>query len=102
MQKASTVAEESVSEEEFLQNVRQVAQAYGWDTWHVRRSKGSDPGFPDLFMLRNSQAMAWELKSMKGKVTPAQQKCLDAMRKAYIKTAVFRPSDWPTIHKLLK
>ena len=89
-------------EEHFLQYVRDLARALGWESYHTRRSIGSDPGFPDLMLLRGNVQLIAELKTMTGKPTPAQEKWLAAFRAAGVPTYVWRPCDRPEIERILK
>ena len=85
--------------------VLNLARRYGWLIHHDlpainRRGRWAthvegDVGFPDLVLLspRWAHTMVIELKAEKGKVSPAQQKWLDAFTAAGIETHVIRPSD---------
>lgn len=64
--------------------------------WHHRLSKGTEPGWPDSFMVGPGGILVRELKRedrSKGKVTAAQQECLDLMGLHGLDVGVWRPSD---------
>jgi len=66
----------------------------GWV--HHRRSKMTNPGWPDLVIKApagRAGILIWELKKQAGKVTPEQQEWLDALVAAGFRAGVRRPSD---------
>lgn len=50
-------------------------------------------GFPDLLMARGQVLIAAELKTAKGRLSPAQTEWLDALSNA-CDVYVWRPQDW--------
>ena len=89
-----------ITEQQFQFAVKRAAMAYGWLVYHTYDSRRSDPGFPDLFMVRNGQAIAAELKreGKRGVVSAAQEDWLDAMSDVPgIRAYVWRPSQWQII-----
>lgn len=100
------------TEEQFQQAVIQYAQLMGWRVYHTRNSKGSEPGFPDLFCVRahfapngiceSAECVIAELKSG-AKVTKDQQWWLAALDSLAInvRTYLWRPDDWPEINRVL-
>ena len=81
-------------EEQWLQRTREVASDLGWLTYHTRDSRKSDPGFPDLVLVRGERIVMAELKLDGKKPTAVQQAWLDALaRAASIEVYVWRPSD---------
>lgn len=97
-------------EEAFLQAVRDLAHLHGWQTYHTRNSKGSDPGIPDLLLRRNNMEMWIELKlenrkkNGEYKEQPSAEQCefLEWCQCRGKQAHLFRPSDWPEIEQLLK
>ena len=81
-------------ESAFQDWTRVVFVRRGWRFYHTRRSKGSDPDFPDCVMARGSTGIAAELKSAKGKVTKGQEEWLELLRRVGFRTFVWRPADW--------
>ena len=58
----------TLSEKEFQHQVCQLARLCGWRIYHVHFSQRSEPGFPDLVLVRERVVYA-ELKSETGEVT---------------------------------
>lgn len=82
-----------MTEAQLLQAVRDLAKLRGWLCYHTHDSRRSEPGFPDLVLVhpRTGQLRMVELKSLKGRVTPAQQKWIDALYAAGVVVDVWRP-----------
>ena len=81
-----------MKEKEWQAQVVSLARRLGWMTYHTYDSRRSEPGWPDLVLLRERMVIA-ELKTQKGRVSEAQQKWLDALREAGVETYLWRPSD---------
>lgn len=105
---ARRVMDAAISEKDFQAAVVHLAKLNGWMVYHTFDSRRSVPGFPDLFLLRDGIAYAWELKreSDTAQPTPAQVEWLNALAEipgfGHECVRVFRPSDWPTIEWYLK
>lgn len=83
----------TLTEKEWLQHVRDLAHSFGWKTYHTLRSKGSEPGFPDLVLVKASQLIFLELKSEEGRFTSTQAEWLYALGKVqHVHAEVVRPS----------
>ncbi len=103
-----------------------LAKFNGWLVYHTRNSRGSEPGFPDLVLVRGARLVFAELKTGKGRVSPAQKVWLDALTgvadeaadraasidgewgagdstefQTHVEVATWRPSDWPEIERTL-
>jgi hypothetical protein len=89
-----TAAILAISEKQLQEAVIELAEWLGWLSYHTYDSRRSQPGFPDLILVRRDRCIAVELKSERGKVTADQQTWLDALATAGIVTAVWRPIDW--------
>jgi hypothetical protein len=93
-------------EKHFQRQVEQLAAFYGWKTFHAPdnrpgrngRVQSITPGWPDLFMVRDEEAIAAELKAEKGRVQPHQVEWLQALEACGIETFVWRPSDFDELH----
>ncbi|MCC6959421.1 MAG: hypothetical protein IT301_06200, partial [Dehalococcoidia bacterium] len=72
-----------MSEAVFQGQVLQTARLMGWGpVYHTRYSLGSRAGYPDLHLLRGKRSVFMELKTMKGKVSPAQDEWILALMEA--------------------
>ncbi len=83
----------AMSEDHLLRTVKAMATRLGWRTMHQLHSIGTEPGWPDLVMVRDERLVIRELKSMKGRLTPAQLGWLAALTDAGVDVGVWRPAD---------
>lgn len=90
-----------MSEASFQGAVLEIAALTGWLAYHPHDSRRSEPGFPDLTLVRERLVFA-ELKSDTGKLRPEQQTWFDALLAAGIEVYVWRPQNWPQIMDTLK
>ena len=81
-----------VDEATWQAQVRRWAERARWYVYHTYDSRRSDSGFPDLFMVRNGRAIAAELKTTVGRLSPAQNSWLVRLRECGIETYVWRPN----------
>ena len=86
----------------FQRDVIALAEALGWMHYHTRRSDGSEPGFPDLVLVRGTRALFVELKAPHAKPTSAQTRWLAALQVAGLTAEVWRPQDRHRIADQLK
>jgi len=90
----------AMTEADLLLSIRQLARLTGWRCYHTRYSLGSDPGFPDLVLVRLGRVIFAELKSERGKLTPAQQEWMEELELAEnrsgetVQVRLWRPDDW--------
>jgi len=95
---AALVAPESV----LLGQVRTLAALYGWLPYHTHDSRKSEPGFPDLCLVRGDRLIFAELKTQRGRLTAAQTAWLDKLRATHAEVYVWRPSDLPVVAAILR
>jgi hypothetical protein len=69
----------AMTEAALLGTVRRLAVVFGWLTYHTHRSDRSEPGFPDLVLVRQGRLIFAELKRQKTRPTTAQRRWLDAL-----------------------
>jgi hypothetical protein len=81
-----------VKEKEWQAQVVSLARRLGWMTYHTYDSRRSEPGWPDLVLVRERMVIA-ELKTQTGRVSEAQRKWLNALQQAGVETYLWRPSD---------
>ena len=89
---------QAVTEQDFLQQVRDLARISGWRVFHCHDSRGSPSGFPDIVAVRQARLIYAELKSERGKLSPDQIEWLDDLRQVPgVEVFVWKPSSWDTI-----
>lgn len=83
-------------EKEFQQRVVDYARTLNWAAYHTHDSRRSEPGFPDLVLVRGPRLVFAELKTEIGSTTADQERWLDALCKVEGRPEVFvwRPSEW--------
>lgn len=92
-----------VTEKQWMQRVVDLAHLRRWFGYHTYDSRRSQPGFPDLVLLRGPRCVVAELKSETGRLTTAQQAWLTAFRQIpALEVHLWRPSDWPRVLETLK
>jgi hypothetical protein len=82
-----------MTEAQLLAAVRDLCKLRGCMTYHTHRSDRSEPGFPDLVILTRTSVLYRELKTAKGRPTPAQTAWLDRLSALGADAAVWRPDD---------
>lgn len=102
------------AEADFQRMVVDMARKLGWTVFSLPRSAGvsartgkvvsyvTSEGWPDLVLWRGTKAILRELKSDKGKVSPAQQAVGDGLLLAGWDWSVWRPRDWLEIEATLR
>lgn len=89
-----------MSERQLLEAVRNYAQLLGWLCYHTYDSRRSEPGFPDLVLVRGGRLIFAELKAEGKYPSRGQKKWLaelgDVARYSMgnVAVEVWRPSDW--------
>ena len=93
-----------MTERELQNAVLELAGYLDWITYHTHDSRRSNPGFPDLCMVRCGRLVFAELKSERGKLTNDQRSWIVELVRADVETYLWRPSDWTdgTIEAVLK
>lgn len=96
------------SEKQFQGAVIEYAQLLGWRVFHPFDSRRSDPGFPDLTLVRRGELILAELKAENGRLSTAQEEWRELLSEVEhasegaIEVFVWRPSDWPLIEAVLR
>lgn len=90
---AQTILRRGVSEKELSQWIVDQAHQLGWrvsrtPTW---RPTGTDPGMVDLVLVRGGVVLLCELKSERGKLSPAQE---DWQREAGTHHRLWNTDSW--------
>ena len=83
-----------MTERQLQDAVLQLARLTGWLVYHTHCSIRSQPGFPDLVLVRGARVLWRELKSSRGRLTAAQSEWLDRLTAAGQDADTWRPDDW--------
>jgi hypothetical protein len=103
MTTARQVLDAAMSERDFQAQVIAYAELLGWMVYHTHDSRRSNPGWPDLALVRGHRLLLWELKSEKGRVSPEQQDYIVRLIQVrVVEAGILRPSDWPEIEETLR
>lgn len=98
-----STAQNRVSEKAFQQQIVDLAKLTGWLCHHTHDSRRSEPGFPDLVLVRPPQVLFVEIKTEAGALRPEQEVWLSALRECPgVQAEVWRPSDWQSIEETLR
>lgn len=84
---------DAMSEDTLQTRVEQLARELGWIHYHTYNSRRSQPGFPDLVLVRRGRIVWRELKTSRGKPSADQKKWLDALAVANADVGIWRPID---------
>ncbi len=92
-----------VPEATFLGQVRAFAVLHGWRVYHTHDSRRSEPGFPDLVMVRKGRLVFAELKAEGGRFRPGQKDWLADLGDvgAPVAAYLWKPSNWDAIEEVL-
>ncbi len=97
-----TTATRPQTEAQFQQAVIDYAKLMGWKVFHPYDSRKSEPGYPDLTMVRDGTLVFAELKRDGRPVSTAQSDWLLALGSCPgIVARRWDPRDWPEIEKVL-
>ena len=99
----------AVTEAQWQKTVESMLRVNGWRFYHAPDNRPGRngavqnirAGFPDLFAVRGTRALAIELKRETGKTTPEQDAWLADMAVAGMECYVWRPSDAPALQGVL-
>lgn len=88
---------DTVTEQGLQDALVKHAELGGWKHYHTFDSRRSDPGFPDLTLVRGEDLVFLELKTAIGKVRPEQVEWLNALLAVRrVSAFVVRPADLDT------
>ena len=89
------MAAERMSEAALQNGVIHMAAVLNWRVYHTRLSIGSQRGMPDLLLVRPPRVVFIELKSSRGRLTPAQEEWGALLRRCPgVEYYVWRPEHW--------
>ena len=94
---------ERMSESAFQSMVIREARSLGWLAMHTDVPSGSsDPGYPDLHLVRGGVSIFWELKALGGRPTEAQRAWISRLLEAGHRAEIRCPLDWPSMLEELR
>ena len=82
----------SMTEKQLQDHILALAKSLGWLVYHTHDSRRSEPGFPDLVLVRG-RTMFRELKTMSGLLSRPQQVWVDRLASSGVDAGVWRPID---------
>lgn len=92
----------TMSELEWQRAVEELLTLGQWQYIHLRDSRRQRAtGWPDLFAVKGNTVIAIELKTQRGRVTPAQSRWLALLRDAGMPTYVWRPAQIDEVRRSL-
>jgi len=87
-----------VTEASWQATVTGAAEVFDWFVYHNPDSRRSNPGFPDLVLIRPPRVMFLELKRQTGRLSPTQREVIAALEQCPgVEVHVARPSDWEQV-----
>ncbi len=92
-----------VTEKEWQRTVVEAASVLGWSCYHTHDSRRSNAGFPDLVLVHPDYGVVYmELKSTRGRPSPAQNQWIALLQTVGECAGVFWPDDWEFVERILK
>jgi Holliday junction resolvase len=93
----------ATTERQMYAELTRAAHIGGFLLYHTHDSRHSAAGFPDILALRGGELLAYECKTERGAVRPAQREWLAALNEFvachgledFCEARVVRPSDLP-------
>lgn len=100
---ARVVMDWAMSERALQTTVVRMAKALGWTVYHTWRSDHSEPGFPDLILIRGTRLLAVELKRMGKNPTLHQVRWLGLFAAVeHVESHLVRPCDLDDLERVLR
>lgn len=92
------------TEAELREQVRTLAEIYGWQMYFTWNSRHSPSGFPDLVLANPAQrrVIFAELKTDNGRVTLQQAEWIATLKLCGQETYLWKPEDIATIARILQ
>ena len=103
-----------VTEQDWQATVVEYARLTGWLCFHAFDARRSEPGFPDLVLVRAARLVFVELKregkmlstkvryTKNGRRLATQQEWHDELEETPAEVYVWHPSDWPEVEETLR
>jgi hypothetical protein len=98
----SAISVSRETESGFQQAVIDLATLLNWKVYHTYDSRRSEAGYPDLTCVKGQRIIFAELKTDRGRVSPAQRDWLAALAGVPgVLACVWRPRDFAAIQAAL-
>jgi len=93
-----------VTEKDFMHQVMDLAKLYNYLIYHTHNSQRSQPGYPDLCLVRPGRLVFLECKTEMGTLTPHQAMWLAVLNDSVpgVHALCVRPSDWDQLVEWLR
>ena len=101
IEEAIMLSYNSMKERELQAMVKNIADLRGWEYYHTYDSRRSNPGFPDVVMLRGERLIVAELKMQKKHPSDDQKRWLEKFKLTGVEVYLWRPSDIREIEEIL-
>jgi hypothetical protein len=86
------------SEKQFQTKVLALAEYEQWEVYHTHNSRRSQPGWPDLALVKPPSMILADLKTDTGRTTEAQEHWLELLRQVPgVRVRLWRPSLWAAV-----
>jgi hypothetical protein len=93
----------TLTEKDWQRQVVDLAKTFRWTHYHPYLSIRSPRGWPDLALCRPPRLVLAELKSEKGKTSPAQDHWIELLRACDgVEVYVWRPADFDDVAEVLR
>jgi hypothetical protein len=92
----------ATSEKGFQHQVLFFAALCQWRRYHTWDARRSEPGYPDLTLVRGPRLVFAELKTETGRLSAAQRNWIGALGETPAEVYCWRPSDWADIQRVLR
>jgi hypothetical protein len=89
-----------LTEKALQAHVLDLAQLFGWLAYHTFDARRSEPGFPDVVLVRE-RVLFVELKTERGRLSPAQVEWLRALLGAGAEVYLVRPRNLDVVAAVL-
>lgn len=92
----------TLTERQFQAMVLKLAAAFGYRPYHTHDSRRSQPGFPDLVLVKQGRPVIFaELKTDRGQTRAEQDVWLELLRSTGARVFLWRPAQLQEIADIL-
>lgn len=91
-----------ITEKAFQSKVVDLARLTGWHVFHPYDMRRSEPGWPDLTLVRGPRLVFAELKTATGKLSSPQIAVLGMLQRTAAEVYIWRPADMDDIVCILR